>query len=178
MIYYNAAQKYILALLNAFGPLKQTQLEILTKVYINKYLKDIGGYLAQLRAEHEIVLAPCGGDDVYISLRGEAPDRDTVAAFDVLIDFAKDTYRFDKGEPPVILKLYRKERHEHEISVFVVNPGQEDAISQFVKDNLTCEAQMAIFLVFDQTQMQKVDANSRHAFALKQDNGISYFREE
>ena len=168
-MYLNRAQKYVLELLGKYDVLKKSQLEIMVRYKVSEYLKDLNGYLKQLRQEQQIDVIPCGKNDAYICLPGADPDDDLIAAFDVITAIRERAENHRKGNGRVQIKFdyIADENRIHDAFVLVVHPGMEQEISAHADKHLQQDFHTVFFLCAKKAQMKKINSICNHIFAVK-----------
>ena len=177
-MYLNRAQKYVLELLGEYGVLKKSQLEIMARYKVSEHLKNLNGYLKQLRQEQRIDVIPCGKNDAYICLPGADPDDDLIAAFDVITAIREraENHRKGNGRAQIRLNYIAEENRIHNAFVLVVHPGMEQEISAYADKHMQQDFHTVFFLCAKKAQMKKINSLCNHIFAVKIKGEMLFFK--
>jgi len=177
-MYLNRAQKYVLELLREYGALKKSQLEVMARHKVAEYLTNLNGYLKQMSQGREIDVLPCGDKDAYIALPGTEPDADLIAAFDVVIAMRSriETHSKGKGRVKINFTFETEKNRINQAFVLAVHPGEEPVAVAYADNNLQGDFQTVFFLCFRKGQMQLINSQCEHIFAVHNKGETLFFR--
>lgn len=185
-MYLNLYQKYILELLEEYGGLLKRQLEFMVKRFKEPYLRDINGYVYQLRRFEKVWCADYMGEEAVI-LPGREIDGNIIAAFDIMLEFAEYLVHYEIGKSPVVMRFFINpdSKNEQEINVISALQGQEQEISYYAEryevdttenaDKIS-NAPAWIFLIQDIQQMKLISPKAEYSFVIME-NGKPVFYE-
>ena len=175
-MYLNAYQKQVVSLVDEYGPLQKRQLEFMVNAGLERKLPNLDGYVNQLcqfggfqKMEHD--------GEMYVGYRGDVPDPAVVSAFEVMMQFVPNVIVHGRGRrPAVICFLVRAKEKVKEVRVIPVLPGNESAVSGFIKDSAGEEkSEMVIFLLTHKEQITKMKPADNHRYALVSGSKVSFF---
>ena len=177
-------QKYILGLLDEYDGLLKRQLEFMTKFFVESHLRNIDGYLEQLKMLGRIVTSG-KGDNQIITLPGRAAETDVIEAVDVMLEFAEGIKSYRRGHYPIAVQFYLEtdDASVKEVNVYPIRLGTErDAVSfteRITAKRLDQENERSnvswIFLVCRVSQMRLINPDIEYLFAMRADCGIKLY---
>lgn len=175
-MYINLYQKYILELLEEYGGLLKRQLEFMVKRFKEPYLRDINGYVYQLRRFGKVCCVDYMGEEAVI-LPGRDIDGNIIAAFDIMLEFAEYLVYHEIGKAPVIIRIFinSDSKREQEINVISVLQGQEKQIMYYTERYAIDTVENAdkishppawIFLIQNIQQMNLISSKAEYSFVI------------
>lgn len=184
-MYLNLYQKYILELLREYGGILKRQLEMLVKHFKEPHLRNIDGYLEQLRRFEKIQFVGYMGE-VAVVLKGGKPNKDMINAFDVMLNFKDYLIGFEKGFKPVILRFYVNfnNKNEREINVVPIKVGKEKEKAIYADNYVVITDDDAdkisypplwIFVIQDKRQMSLIKAKTNFSFAVIENGNVEFY---
>lgn len=185
-MYLNLYQKYILELLEKYGGLLKCQLEFMVKCFKEPHLRDINGYVYQLKRFEKVRCIDYMGEEAVV-LPGREVDGNIVAAFDIMLEFSDYLVRHEKGEMPVIIRFFINpdSKCEQEINIALVTEGKEADVTHYAERYVLDIVESAdkishppawIFLIQNIQQMKLMSAKAEYSFVIIE-NGKPVFYE-
>ena len=175
--FMNAFQQYIAELLDEYGALLSRQLLAAVNHKFAVELPNIDGYAAQMCRYGDYEKTAYGGEFILCRKHCE-PDYDIIRAFDVMLSFQPQVVWHRRSREPVAIRFFVSTlKHDKEMLVIPVKPGDEREISAYAVDkfdNNPCE--VVIFLLESKEQMKRIHVNCNCRFALITSGGVKFFK--
>lgn len=185
-MYLNLYQKYILELLDEYGGLLKRQLEFMVKRFKEPYLRDINGYVYQLRRFEKVYCADYMGEEAVI-LPGREIDGNIIAAFDIMLEFAECLAVHSKGENAVSLQFCLKPdiNTMQEVKVVSVMQGEEQKAITYAEEYISSLGNkdiqdgnypLWIFHIQSKKQMKMLNTELDHSFAIIKKRKVFFYK--
>lgn len=176
-MYMNPYQEYIKDLLCEYGALLKRQLMQMINFKFCAQKSSIDGYVSQMcrYADYEVIVV---GADEVVCRKGTEPDYDIIRSFDILLAFMPKVQYHRKSRNFVsIVFIITTDEHDKEVAVIPVKSGNEKIISSFANDKFGNEkCGVVIFLLEDKAQLQSVQTECNHKFAVIEKSGVQFIK--
>lgn len=182
-MYLNLYQKYMLELLGEYGGMPKRQLEFMTKFFVEKHLRDVNGYVAQLAMFRKVTITNFGGEEI-VTLPGHYADDDVIASVDIMLEFAKHITFHKRGRDPIAVQFYiaAGESETKEINICPVHRGMERSMAEYAEgyakdldEPVNGKSTSWVFLIDSKSQIKLIKPDVSYSFAMKTDKEIVFY---